>query len=216
MVKLRGFLLGIVFAAVAVGFAAAMPGAMSVPEVDTTDESVEERDTAAEADARRPTPRPDESSVDSDESRKQKDPSSDDGASRDNHGSAVSAVAKCDVKGRWHGEAVRSIAQNKDATLADAEAACAAAEAAAAAAGGPGKSAAAKSKAGKATASADKPAKAPKADKPSKPAAPPAEVNEAPAEQPSSDSGSGSSGSGSSGSSSSGGSGGPPTGKGKP
>ncbi len=50
-----------------------------------------------------------------------------DGADRDNHGAAVQVAAHCDVKGRAHGELVRSIATDKDATVADAEAACTAA-----------------------------------------------------------------------------------------
>ena len=50
----------------------------------------------------------------------------------ENHGKAVSTAAHCDVKGRAHGELVRSIAQDKDATVAEAQAACDAAIAAAA------------------------------------------------------------------------------------
>ena len=45
----------------------------------------------------------------------------------DNHGKVVSTAAHCDVKGRAHGELVRSIAKDKEATVADAEAACQAA-----------------------------------------------------------------------------------------
>ncbi|MDQ3646527.1 MAG: hypothetical protein M3345_06265 [Actinomycetota bacterium] len=44
-----------------------------------------------------------------------------------NHGAAVSTAAHCRVKGRAHGELVRSIARDKDATVADAESACQAA-----------------------------------------------------------------------------------------
>lgn len=54
------------------------------------------------------------------------------GSGEDNHGSVVSVAAHCDIKGRAHGELVRSIAQNKTATAADATAACDAAKAAAA------------------------------------------------------------------------------------
>lgn len=44
--------------------------------------------------------------------------------SGDNHGKVVSTAAHCPVKGRAHGALVRSIAKDKDATVADAEAAC--------------------------------------------------------------------------------------------
>lgn len=42
-----------------------------------------------------------------------------------NHGSAVRVAAHCDVHGRAHGELVRSVAQDKDATVTSAEQACA-------------------------------------------------------------------------------------------
>jgi hypothetical protein len=45
----------------------------------------------------------------------------------DNHGAAVGAAAHCDVRGRAHGELVRSIAGDEEATVADATPACAAA-----------------------------------------------------------------------------------------
>ena len=44
-----------------------------------------------------------------------------------NHGSAVRVAAHCDVHGRAHGELVRSVAQDKNATVASAEQACASA-----------------------------------------------------------------------------------------
>jgi hypothetical protein len=44
-----------------------------------------------------------------------------------NHGAAVSTAAHCPIKGQAHGKLVSSIAKNKAATVADAEAACAAA-----------------------------------------------------------------------------------------
>jgi hypothetical protein len=47
-----------------------------------------------------------------------------------NHGAAVRAAAHCDVRGKAHGELVRSIAGDEEATVADATAACAAAVAA--------------------------------------------------------------------------------------
>ena len=82
------------------------------------------------------------------------------GAGAENHGKVVSTAAHCDVKGRAHGELVRSIAKDKDATVADAQAACEAAMAAAAAA--PAKVKPAK------PARATKPAKPEKAAKPVK------------------------------------------------
>jgi hypothetical protein len=57
-----------------------------------------------------------------------------DGVHPDNHGAAVSTAAHCDLPGSAHGELVSSIAHDKEATVADAQAACAAAQAAAAAA----------------------------------------------------------------------------------
>lgn len=42
-----------------------------------------------------------------------------------NHGSAVRVAAHCPVRGRAHGELVRSIAHDKEATVASAEQACA-------------------------------------------------------------------------------------------
>ena len=45
----------------------------------------------------------------------------------ENHGQVVRAAAHCPVRGREHGRLVSSIARQKEATVADAEAACAAA-----------------------------------------------------------------------------------------
>ena len=53
----------------------------------------------------------------------------------ENHGAAVSTAAHCDLDGKAHGEFVRSIAHDKDATVAEVEAACDAAKASAATAG---------------------------------------------------------------------------------
>lgn len=62
----------------------------------------------------------DEASEDEDE-----DSTSGDSDDKGEHGRAVRIVAHCDVSGKGHGELVRSIATNKSATVADAEAACA-------------------------------------------------------------------------------------------
>jgi hypothetical protein len=48
---------------------------------------------------------------------------------RENHGAAVRVAAHCDMRGRAHGELVRSIAGEEDATVAEAAAACEAAQA---------------------------------------------------------------------------------------
>jgi hypothetical protein len=48
----------------------------------------------------------------------------DDAQDDGNHGGAVRVAAHCEVRGYLHGELVRSIAKNKEATPADAEAAC--------------------------------------------------------------------------------------------
>jgi len=139
VVKFRGLLLGIVFAAIAVGFAAAMPGAMTVSNGGAED-SIEP--TQSE------TPKPAGSKVKEAESGEVEGTDLDETSGpEDNHGAVVSIVAHCDVKGRWHGEAVRSIAENQDATAADAEAACEAAKAAAADAPSRGRSGEAKAKA---------------------------------------------------------------------
>jgi hypothetical protein len=83
------------------------------------------------------------------------------GGAAHNHGAAVRVAAHCDVPGRAHGELVRSIAGDEEATVADATAACARAEAGA---DGPGE-------AGKSHGPA-KPAKPPKAAKSANPARP--------------------------------------------
>lgn len=184
MVKLRGILLGIVFAAVAVGFAAAMPGAMRASDIGPDEHAAATAQTPKPAKSK--APKPDET-----ESEQEDDQDLENAAGpQDNHGAVVSVVAKCDVKGRWHGEAVRSIAGNPDATLADAEAACAAAQAAAAAAGDAhGRSAEAKARAhGKpgdaGSSDGPRPPKPPKPPKPTQAAAPAADQGRPPGQGP--------------------------------
>ena len=76
-----------------------------------------------------PTSRPEKTTKDKDETGQDGD---DGGTERtENHGAAVSTAAHCDLDGKAHGEFVRSIAHDKDATVAEVEAACAAAQAAA-------------------------------------------------------------------------------------
>jgi hypothetical protein len=65
-----------------------------------------------------------------DDDQEQDDNDDAEGDHPDNHGAAVSTAAHCPIKGREHGELVRSIAHDKDATVADAKAACEAALAA--------------------------------------------------------------------------------------
>lgn len=163
VVKIRGLLGGIVFAATLVTFAAAMPGAMSASEVEPPQDTIElieaKEPAASTAKAKPPKPEKAAKPERAEEPEVEGDGSEDDA---EGHGAVVSAVAKCDVKGRWHGEAVRSIARNKDATVADAEAACTAAKAAAEAAPAPGRSGEAKAKASER--SGGKPASAGKPD----------------------------------------------------
>ena len=72
----------------------------------------------------------DECEVEEAEAESELEPEDDDGEAK-NHGQVVRVAAHCDVKGKAHGELVRSIAQDKDATKTEAEAACADAVAAA-------------------------------------------------------------------------------------
>ena len=123
------FTLALVLAVLAAGFAFAMPRLQQV-SAETEDavlEVVSSPTGSTHTTTATPSPSPTDEPDDGDD---------DDGeAKADNHGKVVSTAAHCDIKGRAHGELVRSIAQDKDATVADAEAACAAAIAAQEAAG---------------------------------------------------------------------------------
>lgn len=120
-----GLVLGLALAVLAAGFAYAMPRMKNVSA---------EGDPAVVVESPTPTPSPSETpfveptKVPEEEKVEESDEDGD--AKPANHGKAVSTAAHCDIKGRAHGELVRSIAQDKDATVADAEAACAAALAA--------------------------------------------------------------------------------------
>lgn len=108
----------------AAGFAYAMPRAYST--------SAEGRGTAEPEVivATTPTPTPTATATatpDPELTETPDDGGAEEGAKTDNHGRAVSTAAHCDIPGKAHGELVRSVAKNKDATVADAEAACAAA-----------------------------------------------------------------------------------------
>ncbi|HWC12989.1 MAG TPA: hypothetical protein VG929_00155 [Actinomycetota bacterium] len=126
-------LIALVLSVLAAGFAYSMPHALQV--------SAEEGTVTEEMPLAATTPTPEETTVvevvPTPAVTEQDDAgghAEDDGEKGGNHGSAVSAAAHCDLTGRAHGELVRSVAQDKDAAVATAEAACEAAKAAAASA----------------------------------------------------------------------------------
>ena len=132
--KLASTLGGIMFIVTCTGAALAMPTAFT--DDDTSVLSELEQGTPQELDnvvlqegettdvtVPTPTPTPTEDGGETD---------TEEGV--ENHGKAVSTAAHCAIKGRAHGELVRSVAQDKDATVESAQAACDAALAAAAAA----------------------------------------------------------------------------------
>ena len=127
----HGLLLVVTLIVLAAGFAYAMPRAMQISAEEPLTEEVAVVET---------TPTPSESPTvevvvtDEDETETETEEEATEENKADNHGSAVSTAAHCGLKGRAHGELVRSIAKDKDATAADAEAACTAAKAAALAA----------------------------------------------------------------------------------
>ena len=115
-----GLPLSLALAVLAAGFAYAMPQLQSV-SADADDAiAVVEASPTGSTHTLTASPSPEAS-----------DDDNEDGTERaDNHGKVVSTAAHCDIKGKAHGELVRSIAKNKDATVADAQAACDAALAA--------------------------------------------------------------------------------------
>ncbi|MEA2453734.1 MAG: hypothetical protein QOG04_2444 [Actinomycetota bacterium] len=130
-----GLLVALALVVLAAGFAYAMP---LMNPVSAQRKTVEE--PAAPLPSATPTatftPAPEETqAADNDEAKEDgtdDHDAEDDGTEKaDNHGKVVSIAAHCDVHGQAHGALVSSIAKNKDATVADAEAACAAAMAAA-------------------------------------------------------------------------------------
>ena len=124
--KTKGFILGLCFAVLGVGLAYAQPSPTGTEEPlvePSPTETVAPTPDVTEV----PTPEPTESTVEEPEEEDTDEQEQEDGEAKDNHGAAVSTAAHCPIKGRAHGELVRSIAQDKDATVADAEAACAAA-----------------------------------------------------------------------------------------
>lgn len=121
--KGHGLIVMVALAVMTAAFAYAMPGLQNV-SAETEDPSlvvVESPTGSTHTPTADATPAEDE------------DDEAADGKA-DNHGKVVSTAAHCDIKGKAHGELVRSIAKDKEATVADAEAACQAAIAAQAAA----------------------------------------------------------------------------------
>lgn len=112
----------LVLVVLAAGFAYAMPRAYST--------SAEGGGTAEPEVIVTPTPTPTATATPDPELTETLDDEAEEGTKADNHGRAVSTAAHCDIRGKAHGELVRSIAKDKEATVADAEAACTAAIAA--------------------------------------------------------------------------------------
>lgn len=107
----------------AAGFAYAMPRTLLTnAEEDPQQAELVLSPTGSTHTSTATTPRP----------KKTNDGTDEDGGtqSTENHGAAVSTAAHCDLDGKAHGQFVRSIAHDKDATVAEVEAACAAAQAA--------------------------------------------------------------------------------------
>lgn len=158
-----GLPLTLALAVLAAGFAYAMPHLKTV-SADSQDANlvVEATPTGStHTTTASPTPGSDDANEDTEQ-----DTDEDGPGKPDNHGKVVSTAAHCDVKGRAHGELVRSIAKDKAATVADAQAACDAAMAAQASASSDSK-ATGKGRAPK----PPKPVKPAKAPKPTAPAA---------------------------------------------
>ena len=118
-----GFVVAMALTVLAAGFAYAMPKAMSTSATEVPTDTLALDPTGS---THTPTATPSPTPTD--------EPDEDDGdggARTDNHGAAVSTAAHCDLHGKAHGEFVRSVAHDKDATVAEVEAACEAAKAAA-------------------------------------------------------------------------------------
>jgi hypothetical protein len=124
MLKLRVFLMGAVFAAVAIGFAAAVPHTLRLAATQATQDL---EDEAASEEIESPDEDPSEAAGDS-EGPTQKEGGRErkgEGKPTDNHGAAVSTAAHCDLHGKDHAELVQEIARDKDATSEHAQTRCA-------------------------------------------------------------------------------------------
>jgi hypothetical protein len=107
--RLRALSMGIVFTAVAVGFAYAVPRAVESVVADQVVNQIGAED-----------PPPDRNEPIDVGGGGEEGPG-------DNHGAAVSAAAHCDLAGAAHGEFVREVAHDKDITVAEVESLCEAA-----------------------------------------------------------------------------------------
>lgn len=127
----HSFTVALALTVLAAGFAYAMPRTMLTnAEEDPQQAELVLGPTGSTHTSTASTPKPKKTSDGTDED------GTEGGTERaENHGAAVSTAAHCDLDGKAHGEFVRSIAHDKDATVAEVEAACAAAQAAAATAG---------------------------------------------------------------------------------
>lgn len=130
----HGFMLAMALTVLAAGFAYAMPKAMNTSAMgDPTGDAAlsENLDPTGSTHTQTATPSPTPTATPTEDP--DDDGDADGDGRKDNHGAAVSTAAHCDLHGRAHGEFVRSVAHDKDATVAEVEAACEAAKAAAAA-----------------------------------------------------------------------------------
>ena len=134
--QLKVFAISMVFTTVAMGFAYALPTALrdTASQVPAAFELPEQEAgllaPSVQAHGRgRSQGKPGDPG---DEETKKEDPEGSkhhSSAKDENHGSVVRVAAHCSVTGRAHGELVRSVARDKDMTVADAERACKAATA---------------------------------------------------------------------------------------
>lgn len=125
----HSFTLAVALTVLAAGFAYAMPRTvLTNADADRQQDEVVLSPTGSSHTSTATTPTPKQKKT------KAKDEAGDEGGTEraENHGAAVSTAAHCELEGKAHGEFVRSIAHDKDATVAEVEAACAAAQAAAA------------------------------------------------------------------------------------
>jgi hypothetical protein len=129
--QLKVFAISMVFTTVAMGFAYALPTALrdTASQVPGAFELPEHEESLLAAPMQaQPRGRSHDKPVDTKAKREDREGSENHSAAKDeNHGSVVRVAAHCSVTGRAHGELVRSVASDKDMTVADAEHACKAA-----------------------------------------------------------------------------------------
>jgi hypothetical protein len=139
--QLKVFAISMVFTTVAMGFAYALPTALrdTASQVPAAFELPEQEAgllaTSVQAHGRGRSqgkpgdPVDKETKTEDREGSKNHSSANHSSAKDENHGSVVRVAAHCSVTGRAHGELVRSVARDKDMTVADAERACKAATA---------------------------------------------------------------------------------------